>query len=140
MFSSVVHSLAIDEDGNLYAWGDNSSGQLGNNSKESILIPTKIMEGTKFKEVQAGASYSMAIDEDGNLYTWGDNSKGQLGNGTTTNSMVPMKIKEGKKFKGIYCSRYSSKAIDEDDCLWAWGENGYTFGDGTSEDSSYQSK
>ncbi len=137
MFSSVVHSLAIDEDGNLYAWGDNSSGQLGNNSKESILIPTKIMEGTKFKEVQAGASYSMAIDEDGNLYTWGDNSKGQLGNGTTTNSMVPMKIKEGKKFKGIYCSRYSSKAIDEDDCLWAWGENGYTFGDGTSEDSSY---
>ena len=77
-----THTLFIDEDGYLWACGDNTYGQLGIGSYRSgnILFPTKISDKT-WKCVAAGRRHSLAIDTDGYLWAWGSHNSGQLGVG-----------------------------------------------------------
>ena len=74
--------IAIDESGNLWAWGENSHGQLGDGTTKNKYIPVQIKPATKFKTISAGFSHSMAIDEMGNLWAWGNDEYGKPGNGT----------------------------------------------------------
>lgn len=84
-------SLAIDENGNLYAWGYNQEG-LGNGSKQSY-VPIQIKSGTKFKEIKTSNSgTAMAIDIDGNLWAWGQNFTYTFGDGTHEHSSLPIQI------------------------------------------------
>ncbi len=69
--AGVYHTLAIDELGNLYGWGDNAFYQLGDGTTDDKLQPTQILSGKKFKKISAGEKYSMAITENGELYVWG---------------------------------------------------------------------
>ena len=64
------HNLALDSDGNLWAWGRNDHGQVGNGTTENVSTPIQIMRGHKFKKISAGNNISAAIDEDGYLYGW----------------------------------------------------------------------
>lgn len=116
------HTLGIDAEGNLWAWGRNKNGELGNGTTENSSKPIQIMKGTKFKKVDTSASWtSFAIDEDGNLWGWGNNSQGQLGNETKgSNVTTPLKIAEGIRFKDISAGLYNV-AIDEEGNLWTWG-------------------
>ena len=72
------HSYAIDKEGKLFTWGDNSKGQLLSDPKtdtEFSAIPTGItITGiTKILDIWAGANRSIALGDDRNLYTWGEN-------------------------------------------------------------------
>ena len=143
------HSLAIDEDGNLWSWGLNSKGQLGIGTNDDKLVPTKITieeeQNKKWKQVSAGDQYSLAIDEDGNLWSWGYNHNGELGDGTTGEKNVPTKItiegEENKKWKQIYAGYDHSLVIDENDNLWSMGYNAYgQLGDGTIKDKHVPTK
>ena len=121
-----VHSLGIDEQGNLWAWGSNSSGQLGNGTTTNSSIPIKIKEGTKFRKIASGCYCSLAIDEQGNLWAWGSNLHGQLGNGTTENTSEPIQIMEEIKFKSVTGSTSSwthSVVIDIEGNVWTAGDN-----------------
>lgn len=115
------HSFAIDESGQLWAWGLNSCGQLGDGTTDTVLKPKPIIQGKKFKEISAGYAHTLAIDEDGNLWTWGKNDYGQLGDGTRTRRGNPQQIQVGIKYKEISAGRDHSMAIDESGQLWAWG-------------------
>jgi len=88
-----VHSLALLEDGSVYAWGNNVSGQLGFNpySTASSPRPKKVSLPTTVGKVQgiaAGGRFSLALEvaEDGAgnvtdqiLWGWGYNATGELG-------------------------------------------------------------
>jgi len=63
--------MAIDELDNLWVWGCNEFGQLGDGANIDKLIPTKIMDGKKIIDVAAGDDHSMAIDITGNIWVWG---------------------------------------------------------------------
>ncbi|MBI0146460.1 MULTISPECIES: hypothetical protein, partial [Bifidobacterium] len=81
------YSLALGSDGNLYSWGDNSSGQLGTGSTDYSphSTPSKgsmPTDGTKFTQISAGNYHSLAMGTDGNLYSWGSNGTGALGRET----------------------------------------------------------
>ena len=89
------------ESGNLWAWGLNNKGQLGDGTTSDKSAPVKIKSGTKFKSVSAGTAHSMAIDESGNLWTWGNNKYGQLGDGTISDHSTPVKVKSGTNFKVV---------------------------------------
>jgi alpha-tubulin suppressor-like RCC1 family protein len=124
------HSLAIDELGNLWAWGRNGSGQLGDGTTVSKYSPVQIKNETTFKEI-AGYNHSLAIDNNGNLWVWGNNGYGQLGDETTTNKSSPVQIKDETIFK-VIAGYNHSLAIDQSGNLWAWGRNDYgQLGDGT---------
>ncbi|MCL1901543.1 MAG: InlB B-repeat-containing protein, partial [Firmicutes bacterium] len=127
------HSLAIDAAGNLWAWGSNSDGQLGDGNTTSSRTPVQIKAGMKFSDISAGSSHNLAIDVNDNLWAWGDNSYGQLGDGTTTSSLSPVQIKGETKFSAISTGNSHSLAIDADGNLWAWGGNSNgQLGDGST--------
>ena len=68
-------------DGELYAWGHNTQGQVGDGTFEARLTPTKIMNDVV--RAYAGGdrthSYSAAVKKDDSLWIWGNNLFGQLG-------------------------------------------------------------
>ena len=65
-----THTLAIDTNGNLWAWGNNREGQLGNGGTTNSNIPIQVKSGTKFSQILAGAVNSFGIDTDGNLWQY----------------------------------------------------------------------
>eukprot|EP01125_Pyxidicula_operculata_P015267 TRINITY_DN5168_c1_g1_i2.p1 TRINITY_DN5168_c1_g1~~TRINITY_DN5168_c1_g1_i2.p1 ORF type:complete len:612 (+),score=125.32 TRINITY_DN5168_c1_g1_i2:1558-3393(+) len=88
------HSLAITDQGDLYAWGSNYSGQCGVGNKRDITQPTKVDAGpkTKFIAVAGGYYHTIAIDQDNNLWSWGTGNTGQLGQGSLVSTLTPKKI------------------------------------------------
>lgn len=82
------HVLALDEDGYVWAWGDDYYGQLGQGSsggyETTPVQVNKIDENTFLTDIvyiDAGFDHSMAIDKYGQIWVWGNNENGQLGLG-----------------------------------------------------------
>ena len=118
------HTLALDKDNNLWAWGSNGKGQLGDGTTTNKTSPTKIETGITFVQLSAGHTHSAGIDNDGKLWTWGFNRFGELGDGTVgdkNSKNVPQNIMKDKTFKKVIASDYSTLAIDMNDEIWYWG-------------------
>jgi alpha-tubulin suppressor-like RCC1 family protein len=78
--------------GELWSWGDNTYGQLGNGA---IGVPQNfpwIAVGGPWLRVSAGEKHGAAIFQDNSIQTWGNNELGQLGNGTTEQRLLPSRI------------------------------------------------
>ena len=74
------HTIALKEDGTLWAWGDNRYGQLGDGTTTDSLVPTQ--ESTAAADwisFSGGIYHTIALKEDGTLWAWGYNRSGQLG-------------------------------------------------------------
>ena len=140
-----LHSAAISSDGNLYTWGENGRGQLGDGSNTSQSTPVQVKkpqgapEGFTWKQVSIGWSHSAAFGSDGNLYTWGENGRGQLGNGTNTNQKTPILVNkpqntpEGFTWKQFTLGDLNTAAFGSDGNLYIWGNNQYgQLGNGTT--------
>jgi alpha-tubulin suppressor-like RCC1 family protein len=132
-----IHSLAIGSDGNLYSWGDNTFGEVGDGTRINRDAPTVISLATGITPtaIAAGSGYSLAIGSDGNLYAWGDDAGGALGDGTTTNRQLPEAIILAPDVtpSAISAGVGDSLAIGSDGNLYAWGANSYgQLGDGST--------
>ena len=133
------HSLAVGSDGNAYAWGNNTYGQLGNNTTSRntpvrIGKPADLPKDFIYVQVSAGYNHSLALGSDGNAYPWGLNNSGQLGDGTTTSRSTPVRMRTPdrstypdlpKDFTYMQVSAgYShSLAVGSDGNVYAWGYN-----------------
>lgn len=119
------HTLAIKDDGSMWAWGNNANGRLGLNlaSNTSVSSPRKV-GSAKWLQVRAGGEHSIAIREDGTVWAWGRNDAGQLGDGTTINRSSPVQL--AGSWSSVRPSAYTGKhtvGIKSDGTLWAWGDN-----------------
>ena len=133
------HTMAIKTDGSLWAWGWNSSGQLGSGGGGNVpgtmggpiqTVPIQIMEDVT--SVSAGTYHTMAIKTDGSLWAWGSNYSGELGDGTATgrdenfdvidnNRLSPVKVMDS--VISVSVGHSHTMAIKADGSLWAWGSN-----------------
>jgi alpha-tubulin suppressor-like RCC1 family protein len=78
------HSLALRENGTVWAWGKNADGQLGDGTFTTRLRAVKVVSLTGVKQIAGARQNSIAVTTTGDVYTWGENTYGQLGNGTTS--------------------------------------------------------
>ena len=128
------HSLGIQSDGTLWAWGFNGdSGILGigNVAIFDMPNPVQISTATDWKEISAGIAYSFALKQSGTLWAWGNNNYGKLGTGTTASSSIPIQIGTST-WKMVKAGNNHSVGIKSDGTLWAWGDNqDGNIGDGT---------
>ncbi|HZF50281.1 MAG TPA: MopE-related protein, partial [Polyangiaceae bacterium] len=135
------HSLALDENGLVYAWGMNSSGQLGTGSVSNTPqgTPVQVPGLSNITAIAAGESHSLAIDAGGDIWAWGYNSFAQIGIGTSTSSVpAPVKVSIQGGAAGIAAGAHHSLAVSKSGAVWAWGSayNGQ-IGNGKSGGSSY---
>ena len=118
-------SFAINSEGELYAWGANDSGQLGDATFTGRSAPVRAQSpiGVTFVQISAGARHSIALGSDGNVYAWGSNQLGQLGNGTYSFSAVPalVSVPDGITFTQVDASESLSAAIGSDGAAYVWG-------------------
>lgn len=111
--------VVLKDDGTVWTWGYNYSGQLGNGTTIKSTVPVKV-DISDVKKVAAGDYHAIALKEDGTVWAWGKNDKGELGNGTTSNSSVPIQTMISE-VKEIDASNSFSIAIKKDNTVWEWG-------------------
>jgi alpha-tubulin suppressor-like RCC1 family protein len=131
------HSLALKNDGTVWAWGHNNLGQLGNGTNTDSRTPVQVSGLSDVKTIAAGSGHSLALKNDGTLWAWGDNYLGQLGDGTNTQSNTPVQVSGLTDVKVIAGGHAHSLALKSDGTVWAWGINqSGELGDGTNTQSN----
>lgn len=130
------HSLALDASGNVWAWGDNSQGQLGLGTTDgSSETPVQVPGLTGVAALAAGRFHSVALRNDGTVWVWGGNARGQLGLGDAASAYVPTKIAGLADVVAIATYLDHTLALTVDGDVWAWGANERgQLGDGTTVD------
>ncbi len=142
-----THSLALDVNGFVWAWGRNVEGQLGDNQKSSTqqsATPVQVHDGgmntpSGYLEniivISAGRSglHSLAVDANNFVWAWGYNYNGQLGNGESgiwTNKPAPVKVRGGEmgttfleNIIAVSAGENQSMALDVNGFVWTWGSN-----------------
>ena len=132
------HGLVVTADGRVFAWGSNSSGQLGNGTtggSSSTPVQVNLPAGAEAVAAAGGNAYSLALMADGRVFAWGENGLGQLGNGTTTSSNTPVQVNlpAGTQAVGIAAGANHALALTPTGGILAWGDNDEgQLGDGTT--------
>ena len=122
----ACHTLAIDKNGRLWSWGQNTNGQLGDNTVLPKRTPVSVAGAVKtFCKIAAGEGHSIAIDNMDRIWSWGNNPAGEIGDGTSLNKNTPVSILgDTKTFCKIYAGNHGI-AIDKNGRVWGWGANSF---------------
>ena len=112
-------SFAIDQAGNLFSWGDDSYGELGQGRLLTRPTFAPVVAPGRFVQVSAYFSANAAVDDQGQVWTWGMNESGGLGNGTRRNTSRPAII--GSGFVSVAQGYTHGVGIKTDRSLWMWG-------------------
>ena len=121
--SSSAFSLAIKQNGTLWAWGYNIQGNLGLGDTSYRSSPIQIGISDNWLSVSAGDFHATAVKYDGTLWSWGKNDLGMLGQNNIINLNAPVQVGTNTNWLIVSNSRNTSYAIKTDGTLWAWGQN-----------------
>ena len=127
----AYHVVALDKNGQVWTWGYNLLGALGDNSTISRCTPVSVAGAKKtFCEIACNTMHSLAIDKYGKVWAWGRNNYGELGIGAPTfNKCTPTAISGvNKTFCKISAGYCFSVAIDKYGKAWGWGISNVVIG------------
>jgi alpha-tubulin suppressor-like RCC1 family protein/Ca2+-binding RTX toxin-like protein len=114
--------LALDAAGDVWSWGDDGLGQLGNGGAGSSQTPARIDALSAIQAIDAGAGFGVALDAQGDVWAWGDDTWGQQGNGTSTGSVqTPVAIGSLPVIDALSAGAGHVLALDDVGKLWGWG-------------------
>ncbi len=137
-------SLALRNDGTVWAWGDGAHGELGNGTNASSNVPvqvTGIAGGFNslvagVVAIAAGGSYGLALRSNGTVWAWGGNLDGELGNGSSVSIDIPVQVSQLAGAVAVSARGNHSLALKSDGTVWAWGYNQFgQLGDGGKTNS-----
>lgn len=110
----IRHSLALKNNGDVWAWGNNWHGQLGNGTTtrwpERWHLPAQVPGLTNITAIGVNWAASLALRNDGTVWRWGD---GRLS---------PTQIPGLTGIIAISANARHSLALRNDGTVWGWGE------------------
>jgi len=139
----AFHNLALTANGNVYSWGINDYGQLGNGTTSNSTVPLLIEEGlypdVKVADIAAGGWHSLAITEHGEVYVWGRGEYGRLGLGGKNGAsrLRPTKVEgmEGHRVVEASCGGTHTLVVTDEGRMFVWGRGSFgRLGTGTEKD------
>jgi alpha-tubulin suppressor-like RCC1 family protein len=120
-----IHVNAPVIGGSVWAWGDDSYGQLGIGYTSNSTVPIQVNNLTEVVAISGGGDHSLALDSTGRVWAWGDNSHGQLGDGTSMDRAAPVLVSDLTGVVAIAGGKHSSLALDSSGGVWSWGLKHY---------------
>lgn len=123
-------SFGLKSDGSLWAWGENTQGNLGDNTGIHRSSPVSVVGNHSFTRVSAGRYHTAALKADGSVWCWGYNSHGALGDNTVTDKSSPVSVVGGHSFVEISAGSDRSFSRKADGTVWSWGSQNYNQGNG----------
>eukprot|EP00434_Breviolum_minutum_P011360 symbB.v1.2.010025.t1/scaffold650.1/size176305/4 len=125
------YTLALTEDGLIYAWGVGSYGNLGTgvicDQDQPALV--QMPDNLRCCQVAAGTKHSMALSTGGSMFSWGHGGHGRLGHGPACEAALrPTKISttsDSIRFKFVACGEAHSASIDSLGQVWCWGAGSF---------------
>jgi|GEM_PF-1194374 len=118
------HALALRADGTLWAWGDNTYGQLGLGDLVNRAAPVQVPGGGVWASASAGGFHSVAVRADGSAWAWGRNHYGQLGQNGQVQQTSPTPVYGGTTtWVSVSAGYLHTVALQANGTLWTWGAN-----------------
>jgi alpha-tubulin suppressor-like RCC1 family protein len=131
------HTAAVKTSGQLWVWGNNNSGRLGDGTVVIRSSPVReFCSATDWCQVSVGIT-TVAIKTTGELWAWGSNVCGRLGDGTTVTRCSPVReICSATDWCQVSSFNTHTVAVKTSGQIWAWGSNTVSgrLGDGTTID------
>ncbi|XP_074030404.1 HECT and RLD domain containing E3 ubiquitin ligase 4 isoform X3 [Leptinotarsa decemlineata] len=124
-----MHSMALNQWGQVFTWGSDYHGQLGQSLGENVQpIPKMVRALATYHIIQicCGQRHSVALANTGEVLTWGANSFGQLGLGTCSQTeIMPTVVKSlnGLPVAFIACGANHTFAVSKSGAVYGWGKN-----------------
>lgn len=140
--AGLTSSCALTVDREVYCWGYNQYGQVGDGTVDQIRItnPTKVVGDHHFTTVSGGGAHACGLVDDGQVWCWGLAGPGLLGNGASgdsTWSAVPDSVLTAELFSVISAGTSHTCGLTVTGVAYCWGENlRGQLGDGTNEDAA----
>jgi len=110
----------------VWAWGLNGNGQLGNGTVTrygGLSTPVQASNLSNIVSVRAGDQHSVALRSDGTIWAWGNDGWGQLGNGRYASSSTPIQVPGLATVSAIAVGSLHNLALKSDGTVWGWGFN-----------------
>jgi alpha-tubulin suppressor-like RCC1 family protein len=137
--ADVFHACALTAGGDVWCWGENLSGELGDGTNQSSPLPVKVAGlEADIQAIAVGGSHTCALTKAGGVMCWGGNAGGQLGDGTTADRTSPVEV-AGLSSGAVAIAAGSSHtcAMLADGSVKCWGTNAQgQLGNGANTDSS----
>jgi alpha-tubulin suppressor-like RCC1 family protein len=164
---SAAHTVVVNTDGVVFAYGYNVTGQLGDNTTSHKYVPYKVLKGAyngttylgdntsnPIIAVSAGIFHTIALAADGSVYTFGTNKNGQIGDNTSTDRYTPVRVLKGdyngttylgdnsaNPIIAVSAGSYHSLALAADGTVYAFGYNSFgQIGDSSTTDRRVPAK
>jgi alpha-tubulin suppressor-like RCC1 family protein len=118
------HHVCAVRAGELWCWGFDADGQVGDGLTADVLVPTRIGTATNWRDVAAGLAHSCGVRTDGTLWCWGRNASGQLGLGTTgADRLTPVQVGTATDWIEVQAGETYTCGLRMGNRLFCWGSN-----------------
>jgi alpha-tubulin suppressor-like RCC1 family protein len=131
---SFASACAVSLSGQVWCWGYNGEGQLGNGTMTDSLTPIRVSGLANATAVSVGDDFACALTSTGEVWCWGNGDDGELGSGTVLQSSIPVQVNGlGSGVRAVEAGQQFACAIGASGGLKCWGYNDFgQIGDGTT--------